>query len=133
RGAYGRVKPDAMGRWSHEPTRDRLAPLAGEEGLAVKGDLELDLEVEVVGVAGLPRSCPDIHVRAVLSPTQDDIGLVARAGRVGVPRGQRHRLGAVEAAPVVEDVLAALMDRHRRRALDHVLGDLPDGVTRQSI
>ena len=103
-----------------------LAPGAPEERLAVDVDLEVDGQVERLGIAGLDRACPDLGLEGVLAPSVDDVGVEDRARGIGIGRGHRQRLGRVEPATVLEEVLAAVVDRDRHGPGDDVVRDPPD-------
>ena len=83
-----------------------------------------------LGVAGLGRAGPDLGLEGVLAPAVDDVGVEDRARGIGVGGGHRQRLGRVEPATVVEDVLAAVVDRDRHGAGDDVVRDPPDRLVR---
>src|SRR3954451_15056699 len=123
----GRVMSRESTSCSDQGAGYRPPPRPTEERLTIDIHLEIGAQMERLRVARLDRVCPDLRVGLVIVPAVDDVGVHGGAGRIGVRRGHRQGLGRVEAAAVVEDVLAAVVDGDARRPGDHVVGDAPAG------
>ena len=107
--------------------RDPLLPATFEEALRRRGRPRVRTRrSNALGVAGLEGLVADLDgVGRHRSPAVDDVGVERRVRGLAVGRGQPKRLGRVQPPPVLEDILAAVVDRDRGRAADDVLLDAP--------